>query len=167
MQSTYNKLENFYEEEDKQIQTQTQTQTQNSTTDQIAESKSATVIPMTHGKFAESKPLTPESLMFRQGTNHFKTHNLSEALYMLASTQQLISKALDLENFNSEDHPPELVEIIANSKLPLFQIEDEKQIHICHPDELLPLSNLMTKTDTAVRTKLENLITKIGKRNAK
>lgn len=130
---------------------------------QIAESKSdQAIIPMIHGKVTESKPSLPESLLFRQGTNHFKTLNLREALYMLASTQQLIST---LAENQTEDHPPALAEILANSKLPLFQIEDEKQTHICHPDELLPLSNLMTKTDTAVRTKLENLITKIGKRN--
>jgi len=117
--------------------------------------------PMTQGPIAESKSPVPESQMYRQGTNHFKAARLHEAIFMLASTQMLLNKASQSEL----DPPPELVDIITNSKLPLFQVEGKKQMHICSPEELTPLAQLMEKTDNQIRKKLETIIKIINIRN--
>ena len=80
---------------------------------------------------------------------------------MLASTMMLLNKA----SLSDEDPSPELVDIITNSKLPLFEIQGEKQVHICSAEELKPLAELMEKTDNQIRKKLETILKIIKIRN--
>jgi len=72
---------------------------------------------------------------------------------------------LNKASLSDEDPFPELVDIITNSKLPLFEIQGDKQIHLCSAEELKPLVDLMEKTDTQIRKKLETLLKIIKIRN--
>jgi len=117
--------------------------------------------PMVSGQVTESKPSSEPSIMFRQGTKHFKTQTLGDALYMLASLLNLIK----LNEDRNVDPSPEIAELIANSKLPLFKInEDNTEEHICHPDELQPLANALEKLDLKVKLSLGKLIKTIKER---